>query len=114
MIVPGMFLSCLFVGLVVASPIVQTPTLDCPAVTGSPKYAAPKPAKGFTAHVVITGLTRPRQLVFDTEGNLLVMQNRKEITAFKIAYDGGCVKTTGQKTVLSANVGDRTNVGTTL
>ncbi|KAF2429121.1 soluble quino protein glucose dehydrogenase [Tothia fuscella] len=96
-----MILSLVFAGLAVASPLVQR---DCPAVAGSPKYAAPKVAKGFTARVIITGLKTPRQLLFDSEGNLLVMQNRKELTAYKMAYDGGCVKTTGSKRVLDANL----------
>jgi hypothetical protein len=77
---------------------------DCPAVAG-PKYAQPIVAKGFTARVVISNLTRPRGMIFDTEGNLLVVQNRKEVTAFHMATDGGCVEVTGKRTVLPAAMG---------
>jgi glucose/arabinose dehydrogenase len=83
----------------------------CPADTGGPKYAAPIVAKGFTARVVISNLTRPRGMVFDTEGNLLVVQNRKEITAFSMATTGSCVKVTGKRTVLNAAVGSGESVG---
>jgi glucose/arabinose dehydrogenase len=82
----------------------------CPSVAGSPKYAAPVVAKGFTARVVISGLTRPRGMIFDSEGNLLVVQNRKEITAFRMTNAGGCVKTAGQRTVLPAAMGQGENV----
>jgi glucose/arabinose dehydrogenase len=93
-----------------ASVLAQT---NCPAVTGGPKYAAPIVAKGFTARVVISGLTRPRGMVFDTEGNMLVMQNRKEITAFRMSNDGGCVKVTGKSTVLDAAIAPGEAVGLT-
>jgi hypothetical protein len=76
----------------------------CPAETDGPKYAPPKVAKGFTARVVISGLLRPRGMVFDTEGNLLVVQNRKEITAFSMANDSGCVKVTGKSMVVNGSI----------
>jgi glucose/arabinose dehydrogenase len=83
---------------------------NCPSVGGSPKYAAPVVAKGFTARVVISGLTRPRGMIFDSEGNLLVVQNRKEITGFRMTNAGGCVKTAEKRTVLPAAMGQGDNV----
>jgi hypothetical protein len=102
-----MILTLLFVGLVGAFPLSQN---DCPAVTGGPKYAPPIVAKGFTARVVINNLTRPRSIVFDKDGNMLVLQNRVEITAFKLKSDGGCVRTTGKQTVVKAAMGTGENV----
>jgi glucose/arabinose dehydrogenase len=102
-----MMLILFFLGLVSASPLAKN---ACPADTSGPKYAAPVVAKGFTARVVISGLTRPRGMVFDTEGNLLVVQNRKEITAFQMSNEGGCVKVTGKSTVVNAAMGSGENV----
>lgn len=97
-----------FVGLVGAIPLAQK---DCPAVTGGPKYAAPIVAKGFTARVVISNLTRPRSMTFDTDGNMLVLQNRVEISSFTMNNDGGCITATGKQTVVKASMGSSENVG---
>jgi glucose/arabinose dehydrogenase len=102
-----MILTLFFLALVGASPLAKS---DCPADTGGPKYAPPVVAKGFTARVLISGLTRPRGMVFDTEGNLLVVQNRKDITAIQLSNDGGCVKATGKSTVVNAAMGMGENV----
>jgi hypothetical protein len=83
---------------------------DCPAVGGSPKYAAPIVAKGFTARVVISGVTRPRSMTFDKDGNLLVLQNRVEVTAYTMKNEGGCIKSTGKNTVVKASMGPGENV----
>jgi hypothetical protein len=55
----------------------------------TPSYGAPLVAKGFTARIVASGLTKPRGMVFDKEGNLLVVTQGKGITALKFKDDGG-------------------------
>jgi hypothetical protein len=52
-------------------------------------------APGWRAVKVAGGLTQPRGLTFDTEGNLLVIQNGLGITAHKVGSDGclGSAKT---------------------
>jgi hypothetical protein len=102
-----MIVTLFLIGLVGAIPLAPN---DCPAITGSPKYAAPIVGKGFTARVVVNGLTRPRSIVFDKEGNMLVLQNRVEITGFNMKNDNGCVKATGKTTVVKAAVVPGDNV----
>jgi hypothetical protein len=103
-----MILILFFMSLAGATPLAPK---DCPAVTGSPKYAPPIVAKGFTARVVMNNLTRPRSITFDSEGNMLVLQNRVEITAFTMSSDGGCIKATKKRTVVKAEMGPDENVG---
>jgi glucose/arabinose dehydrogenase len=58
----------------------------CPDVA---KLAFPvNTAKGWRATKVAGGLTQPRGLIFDTSGNLLVVQNGMGITAHKVAPNG--------------------------
>ena len=50
-------------------------------------------AKGFTSYVLASGLSSPRGLVFDKEGNLLVVEKTAAgtVTAIKLKEEGGCV-----------------------
>jgi hypothetical protein len=63
-------------------------------------------AKGFSAYLLTKGLTAPRGLVFDPEGNLLVSQrvtkgNSKEngIYGLKIKEEGGCLSVVSKELV---------------
>jgi glucose/arabinose dehydrogenase len=57
--------------------------------SGIPALAFPvNTAKGWKATKVAGGLTQPRGLIFDTAGNLLVVQNGLGISAHKIGSDG--------------------------
>jgi glucose/arabinose dehydrogenase len=70
--------------------------LSCPEVS---KLAFPiNTAKGWKATKVAGGLTQPRGLVFDTLGNLLVVQNGMGITVHKVTPNG-CL--TSSKTIIS-------------
>ncbi|KAF2665863.1 soluble quino protein glucose dehydrogenase [Microthyrium microscopicum] len=61
-------------------------------------------AKGFIAKVFASGLSQPRGLTFDSEGNLLVVERGRGITAFKITEDaGGCLPTAGAKSTAIGN-----------
>ncbi len=60
--------------------------ISCPDVA---KLAFPvNTAKGWRATKVAGGLTQPRGLIFDTSGNLLVVQNGLGITAHRVAPNG--------------------------
>jgi glucose/arabinose dehydrogenase len=50
-------------------------------------------AKGFTSYVLASGLNSPRGVVFDKEGNLLVVEKTTSgtVTAIKLKEEGGCV-----------------------
>jgi len=70
----------------------QTTTQTC-STTLSPKNAAPSVASGWDVKVVATGLTLPRGIIFDTSGNLLVVQQGKGIVSLPLTDDGGsCVR----------------------
>ncbi|CAG5181965.1 uncharacterized protein ALTATR162_LOCUS9924 [Alternaria atra] len=70
--------------------------LSCPDVS---KLAFPiNTAKGWKATKVAGGLTQPRGLIFDTLGNLLVVQNGMGITAHKVTSNG-CLSSS--KTIIS-------------
>jgi hypothetical protein len=65
---------------------------------GAGEGTAVTAAKGFSSYLLTQGLSSPRGLVFDPEGNLLVSQrvttgNAKEngIFGLKLKDEGGCV-----------------------
>ena len=52
----------------------------------------PSIASGYTYQVVATGLSRPRGIHIDTEGNLLVVERGKgAVTAHTLEEENGCV-----------------------
>lgn len=75
---------------------IATSATPVPTNTGVPSSCADVPAlhfpvntaKGWKATKVAGGLTQPRGLVFDSAGNLLVIQNGLGITAHKIGPNG--------------------------
>jgi hypothetical protein len=73
---------------------------------GAGQGTAVTTAKGFSSYLLAKGLTSPRQLVFDSEGNLLVSQrvttgNAKEngIFGLKLKEEGGCVSVVSKELV---------------
>jgi glucose/arabinose dehydrogenase len=73
---------------------------------GAGKGTAVTAAKGFSSYLLAKGLTSPRGLVFDPEGNLLVSQrvtkgNVKEngIFGLKLKDEGGCVSVVSKELV---------------
>lgn len=65
----------------------------CTAIT--PKFA-PKVASGYTASVILNGLSSPRGMIFDSVGNLLIVeQGGKGIRIAKMTADG-CVASSKQ------------------
>ncbi|KAF2733206.1 soluble quino protein glucose dehydrogenase [Polyplosphaeria fusca] len=75
---------------------------SCPSLTAS--YPAPSVASGYEARLVAQGLEKPRGLLFDNKGNLLVIERGVGISSFNVKEDGSCVTLDNKKTV----VGDRT------
>jgi glucose/arabinose dehydrogenase len=62
---------------------------SCPGVTATSPYTLAA-AEGWKYTLLATGLTKPRSLLFDTEGHLLVLEAGKGLTAHTI--DGnGCI-----------------------
>jgi hypothetical protein len=58
-------------------------------------------SKGFTARVIASNLTTPRGIAFDKEGNLLVVEKTKGITALQIKEEGNCITAVTKKTVIT-------------
>jgi hypothetical protein len=59
-------------------------------------------AKGFTFRLLTKSISKPRQMVFDKSGNLLVVESGKGITALTLKDEGGpCVSVGDQKLVVN-------------
>jgi glucose/arabinose dehydrogenase len=58
-------------------------------------------ANGFTAYILARGLSSPRGIVFDKEGNLLVIEKSKGVTALKLKEDGNCVSVASKTAVVT-------------
>jgi hypothetical protein len=69
------------------------------AGAGNPQFSSVL-ASGWKATKVLGGLTSPRSIVFDSLGNMLVIQNGKGITVHTMTADG-CISAT--KTLVAAN-----------
>lgn len=66
---------------------------------GTPKFSSVL-ATGWKATKILGGLTSPRTIVFDSQGNMLVIQNGKGISYHVMSPDG-CITST--KTLVSLN-----------
>lgn len=66
---------------------------------GAPKFSSVL-ASGWKATKVLGGLTSPRSIVFDSAGNMLVVQSGKGISYHTMTADG-CISST--KTLISLN-----------
>lgn len=77
---------------------VQIPS-SCPGVTATSRYRL-SAAEGWKYTLIATGLSRPRSVLFDTEGHLLVLEAGKGLTAHTIGADG-CIS--ASKTVIQSN-----------
>ncbi|KAG9236982.1 hypothetical protein BJ875DRAFT_502985 [Amylocarpus encephaloides] len=82
-----------------AKPIVTAAVpASCPN-GGTPKFRS-NLAAGWKATKVLGGLTSPRSIVFDTLGNMLVVQNGRGVSVHTMSADG-CITST--KMLISAN-----------
>lgn len=79
------FVAMAVLGLAVAAP--QVEKRACAKINPT---ATPVMASGYTANVVINGLKGPRDMLFDTLGNILVIeQNGGGIKQIKLTDNGG-------------------------
>lgn len=72
---------------------------SCPGVTATTKYKL-SAAPGWKYTLLATGLSKPRSLLFDTEGHLLVLEAGKGLTAHTLGANG-CISSS--KTVIQMN-----------
>ncbi|KAI4186163.1 MAG: hypothetical protein L6R41_003655 [Letrouitia leprolyta] len=69
---------------------------SCPSEL-HPSYPAPSLAPGYKAQLVATNLTKPRGLVFDNQGRLLVVEQQAGITSLTFQDEGNHCLTVSQK-----------------
>lgn len=69
-----------------------------------PSYPAPSLAPGYTAQLIATNLTKPRGLIFDSKGHLLVVQQQVGITSLDIQDEGDHCLKVSQKSDVIQNV----------
>jgi len=67
-------------------------------------------AKGFTAYVIARNLTNPRGIVFDKDGNLLVLEKFRGVTALKLKDEGNCTSVVSKTRVLNDGTVSNTQV----
>ncbi|KAH0565242.1 hypothetical protein GP486_001370 [Trichoglossum hirsutum] len=93
-------LATLAAAALVLDPVVaQSSTSSCSVL--KPSYSAPSVASGYAAAPVATGLTKPRGIVFDSTGRILVLQQNKGIVGLTLNDGGGtCVNVKDKKTVV--------------
>lgn len=66
----------------------------------TPSYPAPVMADGWESRLIVTGLTRPRSILFDNAGGLLVVQQRTGITHMRLADGNGTCLSVAKRTEL--------------
>ncbi|KAF2472298.1 soluble quino protein glucose dehydrogenase [Lindgomyces ingoldianus] len=71
---------------------------SCPSLTAS--YPAPSVASGYEARLIAQGLTKPRGIIFDNKGNLLVVERGNGVSAFAVSGTGSCITLSEKKTVV--------------
>lgn len=89
-----------FACIAAATSAQRTTAPACPS-TIQPKTPAPSVAGGWRADLVATNLSKPRTVLFDSEGGLLVVEPLKGIS--RITLDGGegpCVRTKGDPVLM--------------
>ncbi|CAN8098108.1 unnamed protein product [Discula destructiva] len=81
----------------------SSPNSTCPTVL-TPSYEPPVVGSGWTAQLFANGLTKPRGIVFDTNGALLVVQQGMGIWRVTFAdYGGTCLVVNEAKAVVQDN-----------
>ncbi|CAD6448336.1 cc94c2f2-758e-4046-afb1-fbad1bacdc5a [Sclerotinia trifoliorum] len=76
----------------------------CPTIL-EPAYPAPSLAAGWSAQLIAQGLTKPRTILFDTNGGLLILQQGFGIAHIKWTDNGStCLQNPVQTIVVSSTV----------
>lgn len=74
---------------------------SCSSNTLSVSYPAPVAASGWEYRLVAQNLTRPRGILFDSDGALLVVDRGAGILRFEIEDNGGTCVSVGEPTTLT-------------
>lgn len=71
---------------VVVAALLSGVAAQCPNLT---PVSQPSLAEGYSARLVLNGLDSPRSLQFDTEGNLLILEQGAGVQYVKLTDNGG-------------------------
>ena len=86
---------------VLASALPLALAQSCPTTLTPTHSIQPSVASGYTMALVATGLTSPRSIEFDTDGNLLVVEAGAGITNLVLQDNGGtCVTVKSSKRIV--------------
>ena len=66
-----------------------------------PSYPAPVVANGWSAQIVAVGLTSPRGIIFDSEGAMLIVEQRRGIRRIRFTGDGTCLSVADNQVLVS-------------
>ena len=97
-------ISALFIAEVLLAPSsAQSTTTSsaCPSLT--PSYASPIVADGWEASLIVDGLKGPRSILFDSSGNLLVVESGHGVVNLAFNDNGGtCLTVASKKTLVNS------------
>ena len=98
---PRQYLHSLLCVVLAVAPAASAPASgSCPSAL-KPSYPAPSLAPGYTAQLIATNLTKPRGIIVDSEGHLLVVQQKVGITSLGIQDVGDrCLKVSQKSEVI--------------
>lgn len=101
------FISVFAVACAAAVSAQTTATSFACSSTLTPNYPSPSVAAGFQARLVANKLTKPRGILFDNNGNLLVVQQGKGIVSLTFEDNGGSCLNVAQSrdVILDSSVG---------
>lgn len=89
-------------------PVLGQSSSSCSTTLTPTNSIKPSIASGYQAALVVTGLTDPRSIEFDSAGNLLVIQAGAGIESLQLQDNGGtCVSVKSKKTVVQASAVSR-------
>lgn len=67
-----------------------------------PSYSAPVVGSGWTAQLVVTNLTKPRGIIFDSDGHLLVVQQGVGVIGITFKNESTeCLETAGSGSIIN-------------
>ncbi|KAI9722264.1 MAG: hypothetical protein M1812_001736 [Candelaria pacifica] len=96
-------LSFLSISIAVVVAVSTVPTLAANCTDAlTPKYAFPSVAQGYSAQLVATGLTKPRSILFDKNGHLLVVQQGDGVVSIKFNDNNGCISSSQVSRVINS------------
>jgi glucose/arabinose dehydrogenase len=66
-----------------------------------PSYSAPVVANGWSAQIIAQGLNSPRGIIFDSNGTMLIVEQRRGIRRVRFTGDGTCLKVSDNQFIIS-------------